>query len=51
MGNQGKIANKQSGKIYVLLHIFFPSLIFEKNLTNRLSQPTYMYQSNGDIFC
>ena len=30
MGNQGKIAKKQSGKIYVFLHISVLSFIFEK---------------------
>jgi len=32
MGNQGKIAKKQSGKIYVFLHISVLSFIFEKKL-------------------
>ena len=32
MGNQGKIAEKQSGKIYVFLHISVLSVIFEKKL-------------------
>ena len=32
MGNQGKIAKKQSGKMYVYLHISIMRLIFERKL-------------------
>ena len=32
MGSQGKIAKKQSGKIYVFLHISVLSFIFKKKL-------------------
>ena len=32
MGDQGKIAKKQSGKIYVYLHISILRFIFERKL-------------------
>ena len=32
MGNQGKIAKKQSGKMYVYLHISILRFIFERKL-------------------
>ena len=32
MGNQGKIAKKQSGKIYACLHISILRFIFERKL-------------------
>ena len=32
MGNQGKIAKKQSGKMYIYLHISILRFIFERKL-------------------
>ena len=52
MGNQGKIAKKQSSKIYVYLHISILRFIFERNsvfesIELRISLRTC--QSNGDV--
>ena len=40
MGNQGKIAKKQRGKIYVYLHISILRFIFERKLYNTVSRET-----------
>ena len=42
MGNQGKIAKKQSGKIYVYLRIFILSFIFERNTVSRETPFLYL---------
>ena len=45
MGSQGKIAKKQSGKIYVFLHISVLSFIFEKKLLLQVEKPHFsIYQ-------
>ena len=45
MGNQGKIAKKQSGEIYVFLHISILSFIFEKKLFLQVEKPHFsIYQ-------
>ena len=50
MGNQGRIAKQQSGKIYVFLHISVLSFIFEKKnyyckKRNRFSVFTSVFES------
>ena len=41
MGNQGKIAKKKSGEIYVFLRISVLSFIFEKKLLLQVEKPLF----------
>ena len=44
MGNQGKIAKKQSGEIYVFIHISIPSFLFrEETITTSRETPFSLF--------